>query len=254
MPILVIIPTDGELNELIHAFGLRGHVVKTTADAKLRKYQVPSLGLTIALGGLGKVQFAVQTQYLLGSDTWGLIVCAGAAGALTDDVAIGDVVVATETVEHDIRKVGRPLMPRFIGDNATVELCRTRLPMLAGFRVHFGGIASGDEDIVDTQRRQECRLATGALAVAWEGAGGARACAFNQVPFLEIRGIVDKADRSGPRDFTLNIRIAMQNVAATVGVVAGERSNKSPEPTPVAAVCSAVAGIITGSAWLSFFR
>jgi len=226
MPILVIIPTDGELNELIHALESRGYVLKPTADAKLRKYQVPSLGITFALGGLGKVQFAVQTQYLLGSDTWRLVICAGAAGALTDDIAIGDVVVATETVEHDIRKVGRPLIPRFIGDNATVALCRARLPMLAGFRVHFGGIASGDEDIVDTQRRQECRIATGALAVAWEGAGGARACAFNQVPFMEIRGIVDKADQFGPRDFTFNIRTAMQNVAATVGAIAGERSNK----------------------------
>src|SRR6266478_4000180 len=43
-----------------------------------------------------------------------LVICAGAAGALVNGLSIGDVVVATETVEHDIRnKFGLPLLPRF---------------------------------------------------------------------------------------------------------------------------------------------
>ena len=73
------------------------------------------LGLTIACGGTGKAQFALQTQHLLDTDAgWGLVICAGAAGALADEVIVGDVVVATATVEHDYQNKfnSRPI-PRF---------------------------------------------------------------------------------------------------------------------------------------------
>ena len=50
---------------------------------RLPVVQFPDLGVTLARGGLGKVQFAVQTQHLLDTcSDWDLIVCAGAAGAL----------------------------------------------------------------------------------------------------------------------------------------------------------------------------
>jgi adenosylhomocysteine nucleosidase len=57
---------------------------------------------------------------------------------------------------------------------------------------------------------------TGAIAVAWEGAGGARACRFSGVPFLEIRGITDSAGHSAPTDFEENLIIALHNLAITV--------------------------------------
>ena len=53
-----------------------------------------------------------------------------------------------------------------------------------------------------------------AVAVAWEGAGGARACAFSDVPFVEIRGITARADDRAPADFRANLNIAMANLAA----------------------------------------
>jgi len=220
MPTLAIVPTDEELDELLNAFVAAGCAVATVPGARVRRHVVENLDLELAHGGLGKNQFAVQTQYLLGQGQWNLVVCAGAAGALVDDVAIGDVVVATETIEHDIRKIGRALVPRFPGAPAAIARCRaahwpTRL------RVHLGGIASGDEDVVTADRRAECHRLTGALAVAWEGAGGARACAFAEVPYLEVRGVADQANEHGPRDFRLNLATAMRNLAQVLRVVAG---------------------------------
>jgi adenosylhomocysteine nucleosidase len=49
--------------------------------------------------------------------------------------------------------------------------------------------------------------------VAWEGAGGARACAFSQVPFVEIRGITDTADHNAASSFETNLALAMGNIA-----------------------------------------
>ena len=90
-----------------------------------------------------------------------------------------------------------------------------------GFRVHLGGIASGDEDVVSADRRFECQRLTGALAVAWEGAGGARACAFANVPFLELRTIADQANEHGPRDFVWNLARSMRSLAQVLRVAAG---------------------------------
>jgi adenosylhomocysteine nucleosidase len=77
-------------------------------------------------------------------------------------------------------------------------------------------VASGDEDVVDAARRRALHQKTEALAVAWEGAGGARACAFSCVPFVEIRGVTDEADHSAPADFQKNLKMAMSNVAVLI--------------------------------------
>jgi adenosylhomocysteine nucleosidase len=66
------------------------------------------------------------------------------------------------------------------------------------------------------QRRREIRHLTGALAVAWEGGGGARACHFSGVPFIEIRGISDQADSQAASHFRMNLHTAMRNVATLI--------------------------------------
>lgn len=173
----------------------------------------PALNTRVSLAGHGKVQFGIQTQFLLHYyQDIGSVFCAGCAGALTKDLEIGDVVLAEKTIEHDYRMkfIDRPL-PSFAGDKDLMAgiLAKPR----EGFRVHCGVIASGDEDVVEVERALEIANQTGAIAVAWEGAGGARACQFNQVPFVEIRGITDHADSEVPYDFLPNLEKAMKNIA-----------------------------------------
>jgi adenosylhomocysteine nucleosidase len=111
-------------------------------------------------------------------------------------------VVATETVEHDIpNHFGPPLLPRFGGAATLIEFLRGVHPPRNAFTVHFGPIASGDEDVVAVARQEALRRRTGALAVVWEGAGGARACHFRATPFMEIRGVTDGANSSAAADF-----------------------------------------------------
>ena len=77
-------------------------------------------------------------------------------------------------------------------------------------------VASGDEDVVDDERRRTLHQSTGALVVAWEGAGGARACAFSNVPLVEIRGVTDTANQNAPSDFETNLEVAMNNIATLI--------------------------------------
>jgi len=217
MKILTIIPTHKELNFFLQTCIEKGYQAETVTIGRLSATYFPALEITVTYGGLGKAQFAVHTQHLIDVTHWDLIVCAGAAGALVDGLAIGDVVIATETVEHDIRnRFGKPLLPRFSGSEKTLENCRRALQTRLGFRIHFGPIASGDEDVIDSDRQKALHAQTDALVVAWEGAGGARACQFSEVPYLEIRGVTDRANSTAAVDFELNLKSAMQSVAQTV--------------------------------------
>lgn len=198
--ILVITPLPLEI-EALRAHGLRdsGH-------------------FRLAVGGHGKVHFALRTQSLILELKPKLVVCAGACGSLSPDVRPLDVVVAERTIEHDfkLRFIKKP-EPTFDGDGAVVARLKKEFAIRAGdFAIHFGVIASGDEDVIDPERARELRQQTGALAVAWEGAGGARAAILNGVSYLEVRGVTDGANTEAPASFKENLSYAMKNVATVL--------------------------------------
>jgi adenosylhomocysteine nucleosidase len=217
--LLVVTPLKKEFTLLAAALTEQGYTGQEQLIGRLPGIIYAEGRFILAQGGHGKVQFAIHTQYLLGHvSAVELVICAGAAGSLVDTLAVGDVVVATTTIEHDytLKFVQRPL-PCFAGHAAA--LFALRQWSVAGytpFRLHLGPIASGDEDVVDSIRAQELHSATAALAVAWEGAGGARACAFHHLPFLEIRGITDTANKEAPVHFEQNLALAMRNIATTL--------------------------------------
>ena len=223
LPIAVITPIAEEFHSLTKTFDQRwqGHEVRQVSRIQVCEYR--TVGIIVAQGGLGKVQFAVITQHLLDNiPDLSLIVCAGVAGSLVKTVAVGDVVIGTATVEHDFNsKSPDARLPRFDGSPRHVAALQRKGSLgQSSFRVHLGPIASGDEAVLDSSRAGELHIRTGALAVAWEGAGGARAAAFSGVPYLEIRGISDMADHDASVTWITNLPDAMRNVAVTVAAVA----------------------------------
>lgn len=214
--ILILSPLPLEIEALLSRLREIGHSFRETQVGPLRVMEVPDLGWRFSLAGHGKVQFGIQTQFLISHyrnlDT---VVCAGCAGGLSEGVSVFDVIAAEKTIEHDYRLkfIKRP-DPEFIGDDRLLKKIRALKPKT--FQIHFGSIASGDEDIVDPVRASELKAQTGALAVAWEGAGGARACKFNNIPFVEIRGVTDTANNTAPVDFATNLKTAMANVGDTL--------------------------------------
>lgn len=214
MNTLIVTPLQKEMDAFLAGCAQQGARVESGTVGRLQVTRLPDLGWTVARGGVGKAQFAVHTQHLLDSAAWDLMICAGAAGALVPDFDIGDVIVGTTVIEHDYKNGFSPRpRPRFECHAETVAALRQVAALCETVRVHFGDVASGDEDVIDADRRDTLRQFTGALAVAWEGAGGARACAFSHVPFVEVRGLTDKANLTAPADFETNLHLAMGNVA-----------------------------------------
>jgi adenosylhomocysteine nucleosidase len=215
--ILIVTPLQSEFIYLAESLSFLGFDSYQDNIGKLDVLQFPKLNITLARGGHGKTQFAIHTQYLLDRSQNKLLICAGTAGALSRNISIGDVIVATSIIEHDYHeKFSIQSKPQFFGHEESISRIRSLHIPNAKFNVHFGVMASGDEDVIDVLRGTELHQLHGALAVAWEGAGGARACAFNEIPYLELRGITDNANHTAPEAFEANLKIAMHNIAHIV--------------------------------------
>ena len=217
--VLVVTPQIEEFSAICAGFGALGHPYGPCRIGRLDGRTIPTLNVVLALGGHGKAQFAAQTMHLLDSmEPVDFSLCVGAAGGLNPCVDVGDLVVGTSTIEHDYRlRFVQSDLPSHLAHDLAIQSLR---PLVShehfSFAVHFGAIASGDEDIVSSVRAAEIRDATGALCVAWEGGGGARAAALAGVPFVEIRGITDRANSTAHSDFHAAVGHVLPNASRLI--------------------------------------
>jgi len=212
--ILIVAPLQEEYSDLYHSLSALDLESYPERIGKLDIHCFPEINVTLARGGHGKTQFGIQTQHLLDHAKFDLVICAGAAGALAPEVRVGDVIIATSTLEHDYNnKFSERPKPQFAGDSKSIEQIKALNFSDVNFKVHFGIMAGGDEDVIEVTRGAELYKAHNALAVAWEGVGGARASAFSDIPYLEIRGATDTANHEAPVVFYINLKIVMKNIA-----------------------------------------
>src|SRR5260221_1348053 len=114
MPLLIITSLEEELALLTQSLRAQGFSESMQAVGKLTGHCFPTLGVTLALGGHGKAQTALQTQHAIDqNERIELVICAGAAGALGTGIAGGGLVVAETTIGHDylLRLGQRPAPP-----------------------------------------------------------------------------------------------------------------------------------------------
>ena len=216
MKIAALIPTTGELESFLSAMESLGAHGIPLDIGRMSCLSYWDGGLLVAQGGLGKVDFAVRTLHIVERlPSLDGVVCLGTCGALSTDLAIGDVVIATETVEHDFnRKLTEGPIPRIESDRTLLDAFKSpRSPHSDGLHVVLGPIASGDEGIDSSARARQLIEKTGGIVAAWEGAGGAKACQFAGVPYIEVRCVSDLADEDAMTDYKENTPIAMANLA-----------------------------------------
>jgi adenosylhomocysteine nucleosidase len=181
--------------------------------------------VVLALSKIGKVAAATTATALIERFGVRRIVFTGVAGGLAQGVKVGDVVVATDFVQHDLD--ASPLFPRYevplygktrfhcdaalsaLLFKASCEALAHESLAAHGFDaacVHQGLIASGDRFVsgVDESRMLQNLMAGAghaALAVEMEGAAVAQVCLDYGVPFAVMRTISDRADNSPHVDF-----------------------------------------------------
>lgn len=179
------------------------------------------------LSRIGKVAAATTAAVLIERYRVDRIVFTGVAGGLAEGVQVGDVVVATEFLQHDLD--ASPIFPRFevplygrcrfpTDDALTRQLAAAAASALPDSRHHQGLIVSGDRFVSTTTESQALRASLpDALAVEMEGAAIAQVCHDFGMPFAAVRTVSDRADDEAHVDFPRFIReVASRHSAAIV--------------------------------------
>ena len=168
--------------------------------------------VVVVRSGIGKVNAGICAQILSDVFSVDAIINTGIAGSLNKNINIGDIVLSTDVVQHDMdatgfgyRKGQIPQMPVFFfnaDDNLrrlAAEVCKEVNPDIQVFE---GRIASGDQFVCDQDVKNRIVSEFSAYATEMEGAAIGQAAYLNEIPFLVVRAISDKADGSAQMDYS----------------------------------------------------
>lgn len=165
-------------------------------------------GVAVICCGLGKVNAAIGAALLINDFSADRVILSGVAGALADGLHIGDAVMITDTLYHDL-DAGllkayhpSPIDPVFQCDTELIELARA-LPM------HFGRTVTGDCFIED-DGRDELIEKFHPLTCDMETAAAAHMCRTLGVPFNAVRAVSDTKEESGLGSFEKNVAFASE--------------------------------------------
>lgn len=188
--------------------------LKVTQKAGMEFFEgtLADLPCVVVQCGVGKVNAAMCVQVLC--DCYGVtnLVNTGVAGSLCAELDIGDFVIGEDAIYHDFKcsdlnpayVVGQvPGLPvRFFpADKTMVQLAHQAAQLVHKGRVKIGTVASGDQFVSDKQVKERIIEDTGASCTEMEGAAIAHTAWRNQIPFVIIRAISDKADDSAQMDY-----------------------------------------------------
>ncbi len=164
--------------------------------------------LFIAYSKIGKVFASLTASSLIMKFGCEKILFSGVAGAVSSELKVGDLIVANKLCQHDldITAFGHPF--GFVPEGAVFEQTSEDLLQVAknvanelNVDLKIGAIATGDQFVASTQRKDFIAQEFKADALEMEGASVAVVCNRLNVPFLILRSISDAADMDASFDF-----------------------------------------------------
>ncbi len=195
--------------------------VMSKADMDFYEGKLKGYPVVIVRSGIGKVNAAMCTQILADTYQVDAIINSGIAGSLNAQIDIGDVVLATDTIEHDMDAVafGYPIgqVPRmdvlsYEADARLRELAKKACEEVnPDVKVFEGRVVSGDQFVSDQKKKDWLIENFAGLCTEMEGAAIGHAAYLNQIPYLVIRAISDKADNSASVDYPTFEAKAIEN-------------------------------------------
>ena len=172
--------------------------------------------LILGTSGVGKVAAAMTTQRIIDLYDPRCILFTGLAGALNPTYEIGDLILADRCIQYDIdaSELGFPAgtIPyteyhTFTPDDALLKQAQQ---IETDQTLHTGTILTGDQFMTHDKRARYQTLLDHfhGDAIEMEGAALAHVCTHNQIPFLLLRTISDKANEVASLDFSNFLKTA----------------------------------------------
>jgi len=176
----------------------------------------------VATCGAGKVFAAICAQTLILHFHPDYIINVGVAGTLSPMLHIGDLAIATDTVQHDydVSALGAPIGELskinviYLPCDATLIAKAQQAAQAVGINYLKGVIATGDQFISSQARKNVIIELFDAIACEMEGGAIGHTCYVNGVPYLVLRAISDEADGGAPTDFVGFAQKSAQNTVA----------------------------------------
>ena len=167
--------------------------------------------VVVVRSGIGKVNAGICAQILADVFSVDAIINTGIAGSLNKNINIGDIVLSTDVVQHDMDATtfGDPVgqIPRldtfsFPADAKLVEAARlANEEVNTDIHTFTGRVVSGDQFIAGNEKKDYLVRTFDGKCAEMEGAAIAQTAYLNKVPYVIIRAISDKADNSAVMDY-----------------------------------------------------
>lgn len=167
--------------------------------------------VVVVRSGIGKVNAGICAQILVDKFGVEVLINTGIAGSLDAAIDIGDMVISTDLVEHDMDAVafGYPLgqIPRmdvlaFPADPDLVKKAKeANEEANPEIKTFTGRIVSGDQFVASAEVKERLVANFQGRCTEMEGAAIAHAAYLNKISCVIIRAISDKADNSASMDY-----------------------------------------------------
>ncbi len=165
----------------------------------------------VVMSGIGKVNMAACTQVLASVYGVDALINTGVAGGLYGPINIGDIVLSEDALQHDMDATGfgyeLGVIPRmeqsiFKGDPVLIEKAKAACEKVnPEISVYVGRVVSGDQFISSDEVKKHLIDTFGGYCAEMEGASMAQVAYLNNIPFVVVRAISDKADHSAEMNY-----------------------------------------------------
>jgi adenosylhomocysteine/aminodeoxyfutalosine nucleosidase len=190
------------------------------ANNKYYKAKYNNFDLIIAYSKIGKVNSALTAATMIEKFNIDLMLFSGVAGAINENLKIGDLIIATKLCQHDldITAFGHPYgyVPEskvFVESDKRLNQIAKKVAKKLEIKLLEGVIATGDQFIADNQKKEWIRKTFDADAIEMEGASVGFVCDALNVPFFILRAISDSADMDAGFDFDKFLEGSAKNSA-----------------------------------------
>ena len=188
-------------------------IEKVVEHASMQFYKGVLCGkkVVVVRSGIGKVNAAICAQVLADKFNVDVLINTGIAGSLDAAIDIGDMVISTDLVEHDMDAsiFGDPVgqVPRMdtFSFPADAELVKKAVQANTeanpDIKTFTGRIVSGDQFVSSADVKDKLVKLFDAKCTEMEGAAIAHVAYLNKISCVIIRAISDKADNSATIDY-----------------------------------------------------
>ena len=187
---------------------------------KYFKATFENLDLVIAYSKIGKVNSTLTTATMIEVFNCEKILFSGVAGAINENLEIGDLIIATKLCQHDldITAFGHPygFVPEskvFVETSEKLNDIAIEVAKDLELKLQKGIIATGDQFIANQEKKEWIKDTFDADAIEMEGASVGFVCDSLNVEFFALRAISDSANMDAGFDFDKFLEKSAKNSA-----------------------------------------